>query len=243
MQASRPSQETIATVIGWLKRGFDATATWVTQLSWWKFFLFAAVALLAASILEDKLFSGPPPIAQPSARAPMQRPSGEGAIIIDDSGIRYSPGKRKNDASSTPPADSGEIHIGLPPQISEGISDAIEAAVAAKVEEKSKDYHEQASTWFKSFVFLLVLAMFATKALVGGKQRAEAQTQSANAAAERASMQRQLSETRMQMMQAQVEPHFLFNTLASVEYLIETDPPRASAMQHSLIQYLSLIHI
>lgn len=39
-------------------------------------------------------------------------------------------------------------------------------------------------------------------------------------------------------MQAQVEPHFLFNTLASVEYLVETDPPRASAMQRSLIQYL-----
>jgi LytS/YehU family sensor histidine kinase len=54
-------------------------------------------------------------------------------------------------------------------------------------------------------------------------------------------MQRQLSEARMQMMQAQVEPHFLFNTLASVEYLIETNPPRASAMQRSLIQYLRAV--
>ncbi len=40
------------------------------------------------------------------------------------------------------------------------------------------------------------------------------------------------------MMQAQVEPHFLFNTLASVDYLIETDPARASRMQKNLIQYL-----
>jgi LytS/YehU family sensor histidine kinase len=54
-------------------------------------------------------------------------------------------------------------------------------------------------------------------------------------------MQRQLSEARMQMMQAQVEPHFLFNTLASVEHLIETDPPRASAMQRSLIRYLRAV--
>jgi LytS/YehU family sensor histidine kinase len=45
----------------------------------------------------------------------------------------------------------------------------------------------------------------------------------------------------MQAMQAQVEPHFLFNTLASVEYLIETNPPRASAMQRSLIQYLRAV--
>jgi len=33
-------------------------------------------------------------------------------------------------------------------------------------------------------------------------------------------------------------PHFLFNTLASVDYLIETDPARASRMQKNLIQYL-----
>ena len=39
-------------------------------------------------------------------------------------------------------------------------------------------------------------------------------------------------------MQAQVEPHFLFNTLASVDYLIETEPSTASKMQKSLIQYL-----
>jgi LytS/YehU family sensor histidine kinase len=65
--------------------------------------------------------------------------------------------------------------------------------------------------------------------------------QSANAAAERESMQRQLSEAKMQAMQAQVEPHFLFNTLASVEHLIETNPPRASAMQRTLIQYLRAV--
>ncbi|HZX28304.1 MAG TPA: histidine kinase, partial [Telluria sp.] len=93
----------------------------------------------------------------------------------------------------------------------------------------------------KSFISLLLLALFATKALVGGKKRAEIQSQTALEAAERESMQRQLSEAKMQMMQAQVEPHFLFNTLASVEYLIETDPPRAAAMQRSLIQYLRAV--
>jgi sensor histidine kinase YesM len=39
-------------------------------------------------------------------------------------------------------------------------------------------------------------------------------------------------------MQAQVEPHFLFNTLASIDHLIETDPPRASKMQKNLIALL-----
>jgi LytS/YehU family sensor histidine kinase len=39
-------------------------------------------------------------------------------------------------------------------------------------------------------------------------------------------------------MQAQVEPHFLFNTLANVQHLVETDPPAASRMLDSLIKYL-----
>ena len=139
------------------------------------------------------------------------------------------------------PDGSESVHIELPPQISEELSNAIETAVENAAEQKVVKLHKQASTWFRSFVFLLILALLATKALVGGKKRAEAETQTANAAAERASMQRQLSETKMQMMQAQVEPHFLFNTLASVEHLIETDPPRASAMQRSLIQYLRAV--
>ena len=42
----------------------------------------------------------------------------------------------------------------------------------------------------------------------------------------------------MAAMQAQVEPHFLFNTLASIDHLIETDPPRASQMQKNLIALL-----
>jgi len=39
-------------------------------------------------------------------------------------------------------------------------------------------------------------------------------------------------------MQAQVEPHFLFNTLASIDHLIEVDPKRASVMQKNLIALL-----
>ncbi|ATQ78437.1 sensor histidine kinase [Massilia violaceinigra] len=271
MEARRPPEQNIATVLAWLHRAFDAIATWVTQLSWWKFFLFAALALIAASILQNELFSGAEVV---EVRRERKRDKHEGNIIFDDSGISYSPPKKRNPPPEPPEApeapeppvppepgakpaeptepdpppvavvaggSDGEVRVALPPQIVEGLSSAIEAAVENAAEEKVKVYHGQASTWFKSFISLLVLALFATKALVGGKKRAEAETQTANAAAERESMQRQLSEARMQMMQAQVEPHFLFNTLASVEYLIETDPPRASAMQRSLIQYLRAV--
>jgi len=56
--------------------------------------------------------------------------------------------------------------------------------------------------------------------------------------AEAESLKRQVVEARMAAMQAQVEPHFLFNTLASIDHLIEVDPPRASRMQKNLIALL-----
>lgn len=109
------------------------------------------------------------------------------------------------------------------------------------VQEKVVRYRKQTSRWFMNFVILAIIGLFATKAMMGGKKRAEAQTEQARANAEREALQRQVSEAKMQMMQAQVEPHFLFNTLASVEHLIETDPPRAAAMQRSLIKYLRAV--
>ena len=268
MQARSPLPDNLVAILASLHRGFDATTTWVTQLSWWKFFLFAAVAMIAANILQDELFSDSSEdvvVEHDSAKKKKKTP--ESNILIDDSGIHFNTRKPARpptppptpDAADPPltpekgsvaatkpdiatmPDGSESVHIELPPQISEELSNAIETAVENAAEQKVVKLHKQASTWFRSFVFLLILALLATKALVGGKKRAEAETQTANAAAERASMQRQLSETKMQMMQAQVEPHFLFNTLASVEYLIETDPPRASAMQRSLIQYLRAV--
>lgn len=291
------TQDTLKTAAAWLHRGFDATATWVTQLSWWKFLVFAVLMLIAGSILQDELFSSSP-VQEEVVRSDKKRKGADTNIVIDDSGIRFNMrGKRNKDAekaeSSTDengapraepaepapptepaapeapaepaepaaPHDKGgkadktitpavpalptlpgeEVHIDLPPQIGEELSNAIEEAVDDAAEQKVARYHGQASTWFRSFVTLLVLALFGTKALMGGKKRAEAETLTANAAVERESMQRQLSEAKMQMMQAQVEPHFLFNTLASVEHLIETDPPRASAMQRSLIKYLRAV--
>jgi sensor histidine kinase YesM len=58
------------------------------------------------------------------------------------------------------------------------------------------------------------------------------------AEADRHLMSKQAVEAELKLMQAQVEPHFLFNTLASVQYLTETDPPAASRLLGHLIDYL-----
>ncbi|MFO1310828.1 MAG: histidine kinase [Burkholderiales bacterium] len=55
---------------------------------------------------------------------------------------------------------------------------------------------------------------------------------------ERHLMSKQAIEAELKLMQAQVEPHFLFNTLASVQYLTETDPKEAHRLLGHLIEYL-----
>ena len=58
------------------------------------------------------------------------------------------------------------------------------------------------------------------------------------AEAERHQLEKNVLEARLALMQAQVEPHFLFNPLANVQHLVETAPPEASRVLESLIKYL-----
>ena len=46
------------------------------------------------------------------------------------------------------------------------------------------------------------------------------------------------TEAQLRLLQAQIEPHFLFNTLANVVSLMQTDTPRAQAMLESFVDYL-----
>jgi len=59
---------------------------------------------------------------------------------------------------------------------------------------------------------------------------------SARAQAELA--QRQAAENQLRLLQSQLEPHMLFNTLANLRVLIALDPPRAQAMLDRMIAYL-----
>ncbi len=87
-------------------------------------------------------------------------------------------------------------------------------------------------------VFFLIVASFIIKVVARGKRGAELAASEATKRAETEQLERTVVEARMEALQAQIEPHFLFNTLASIDQLIQTDPPRASRMQRSLIRYL-----
>jgi exonuclease VII small subunit len=95
--------------------------------------------------------------------------------------------------------------------------------------------------FFAPLSFLLIIAMIALKLIGGARVREQAATvraDQATASADASDLQRQVAEARLLRMQAQVEPHFLFNTLAALERLIEVNPTKALAMSQALSQWL-----
>jgi hypothetical protein len=90
--------------------------------------------------------------------------------------------------------------------------------------------------WNLAWLWIIFSAI--VKGTYKGRQEAEQKAAVAEENLEAEALKRQLVEARLNTMQAQVEPHFLFNTLASIDHLIEVDPKRASQMQKNLIALL-----
>ncbi len=88
-----------------------------------------------------------------------------------------------------------------------------------------------------SFAGVLFAPWIAVGALV--RQRDDfARNQATAFALERSELERRALDARFRLLQAQVEPHFLFNTLANVQALVDAGAPQASKVLQSLIAYL-----
>ena len=87
-------------------------------------------------------------------------------------------------------------------------------------------------------LIILFFLMLLARAFAGRAARGEQRAVIAESRERSESYARQLAEARLMVMRAQVEPHFLFNTLAHVQALQEIDPPQAGHMLERLISYL-----
>jgi sensor histidine kinase YesM len=86
--------------------------------------------------------------------------------------------------------------------------------------------------------FWLIVVSILIKSLAGGKHRAELAAVAAASRADMEALERRVLEAEMAALQAQIEPHFLFNTLALIGQLIETQPQQAAKVHADLIRYL-----
>jgi len=80
----------------------------------------------------------------------------------------------------------------------------------------------------------LMLALLSTVR----EREAQARAQALQFQLERTTLERQALDAQLRLLHAQIEPHFLFNTLANVQVLVESGSPQAPRVLRSLIAYL-----
>src|SRR4051795_10395814 len=83
----------------------------------------------------------------------------------------------------------------------------------------------------------ILLAPWTALAAIVRQKEAFARDQQLAFALERSELERQALDAQLHLLQAQVAPHFLFNTLANVQALVDAGSPRASAVLRSLTAY------
>ena len=226
--------------IGWLVKVNGQVSQWASSMSWVRLIVLFLVILVAGAIIEDLLHLK-------HDRVRVAGPQKEMAVTIGGrNGIRITtvpPTPAVPGVPVVPPEPGAGVQAPAPPAGADGDGDRESAASLDEGDEPRVD--RQVIT-FRGLlgdlggVVLVVLFAYlaASKIVVRKVAQADAKVRTAVNAAEREAMERQLVQARLQVLQAQVEPHFLFNTLAAVDYLIETEPPRASQMQKALITYL-----
>jgi signal transduction histidine kinase len=84
----------------------------------------------------------------------------------------------------------------------------------------------------------LVLGLVITLSALVREREARARTLALQFELEKNRLERQAVDARLALLTAQIEPHFLFNTLANVQALVEGGSPRAAPVLQSLIAYL-----
>ena len=240
-----------------VQAGFNRVAARMAALSFWQFVLLAIVLLMAAGISENLWErpakrqvrisdTRPQASADPRDARAREKSSASAEIRISEDGVvirRKPAAEDKGAAPSTAPQDPDKP-LAAEPAAAPGKSSAPEVHVSGielsdeDIEDIKNVTHRSRPPQLVTLTLLLVLALFVMRMFARGQQRAEKKADAAIAVADRETLQRQVVEARLQLLQAQVEPHFLFNTLAAVEHLIETAPARAAQMQRHLIEYL-----
>jgi len=190
----------------------------------------------------------PPPLAVPAPE-----PSTSGAAPSGASSAAHADIDGSVEIKLPPGADSEEVREAVEEaraavveaikesreKIAEAAQEAAEERVSEDVERSIRRIRERKlGDFLTQLSWLIIIGSAILKITYKGQKLAEVKAAVATETAESEQLKRQVVEARMAAMQAQVEPHFLFNTLASIDHLIETDPPRASQMQKNLIALL-----
>ncbi|HYM26278.1 MAG TPA: histidine kinase [Vicinamibacterales bacterium] len=100
------------------------------------------------------------------------------------------------------------------------------------------DVPDRWNGWTHLTFAAILLAPWTALAAIVRQKDAFARDQQLAFALERSELERQALDARLHLLQAQVSPHFLFNTLANIQALVDAGSPHAPAVLRSLTSYL-----
>ena len=86
------------------------------------------------------------------------------------------------------------------------------------------------------FLVLLVISVIMVLRLI--PQNINAAAKAKELEMERVALNAELTESRMSTMMSQIRPHFIYNTLGTIEQLCDIDPPKAGELVHDFAKYL-----
>lgn len=87
-----------------------------------------------------------------------------------------------------------------------------------------------------SFILLFIVAMVVVLRIIPHSINAIAKNKELET--EKLLLDAELAESRISTMMSQIRPHFIYNTLGSIEQLCELDPPKAGELVHNFAKYL-----
>lgn len=86
------------------------------------------------------------------------------------------------------------------------------------------------------FTFIIVIALVVVLMVI--PQSINSSMKAKELEVEKTALNSQLAETRISTMMSQIRPHFIYNTLGSIEQLCEIDPVKAGELVHDFAKYL-----
>ena len=88
------------------------------------------------------------------------------------------------------------------------------------------------------YIFVILFAIAAIVVLRFIPQSINAAAKAKELEMEKIVLNAQLAESRISTMMSQIRPHFIYNTLGSIEQLCHLDPPKAGELVHDFAKYL-----
>ena len=101
-------------------------------------------------------------------------------------------------------------------------------------------FWQSSDSSIRTLILSLVFGFVITFFFISKEKIADAESQAREEKIQRLISEKSAAEAQIKRLQAQIEPHFLFNTLSNILSLLDTEPQKGKAMLEDFISYLRI---